>query len=205
MVSSRVVMAGVAIVGLVGVAGCGGSSSETAGSSVPVITAASKATSPSASASASPSSSGTAAGAPGVPEAARQHTEAGAKAFAKHYVDLINETGLRPRTGVLEPLALDSCKTCANYEGNVASLQKDGERNSAPAASFHYAARLPFESGMVIEAVVDQNAINVLNAKDVVVNKYPFEKNLGLVFYLSWTETGWKCSAIKIDQDADLT
>ena len=42
-----------------------------------------------------------AAGIPELPDEATEDSEAGAEAFALHYMELINATGLEPETGVL--------------------------------------------------------------------------------------------------------
>ncbi|TWE11849.1 hypothetical protein BKA23_0640 [Rudaeicoccus suwonensis] len=201
MVPSRVFVAGLTMIGLVGVAGCGGSSSEAAGSSVPVITPSSKASS-TTSTSASPSPSGTAAGAPGVPEPARQHTAAGAEAFARYYIDLVNRLGQNPKPGVLEPLSLDSCKTCANFEDSAAYLSSHRERFSGPQFSIvRTYANLDPSNENVITAVVSPLKGARLDQSNHVLKTYPADANQGLVFGLDW-KNGWRVSTIKTDPTA---
>lgn len=201
----RSVCAVAVMAAVVAVAGCGGGSGGPASpssSTSMTSTATPSPTSSSPTPSTSSTSTGTAAGAPGVPEAARQHTEAGAIAFSRHYADLINKTGSQPEIGVLEPLALDSCKTCRNYAGNVKYLKKNGLRNSAAAATIRSSYRVIGMPGMVVEVVVNQNKIDVIDAKGVAFRHYPFVANAGLVFDLQWTARGWRVITIKIDSNA---
>ena len=44
----------------------------------------------------------------------------GAEAFAIHYLEMVNYTGRHPEEGLLEPLAAEGCKSCANHEEAVA-------------------------------------------------------------------------------------
>lgn len=133
-----------------------------------------------------------------VPVAARAHTDAGRIAFAKHYVNQINETGKNPRTGILEPLALPSCKTCANYSSTVTSLQRS--RNKYTGDSFQ-TLRVTFPQlgdRDVIELVCRGLNIVQIDAKNNVVKTYSGVEQGGLVFYLNW-QYGWKISKIKFD------
>lgn len=187
-----------------------GSSAATPSSSASEVVASSPAASTSetpsepasSSATSSASASGTAAGAAGVPEAARQHTEDGAVAFAKYYVSLLNSTGLKPTTGVLPPLALSSCKTCANYEGNVRWLKKNELRNSANAATVEFSRSLSSAPTFTVETVVTQNAIDVVTDSGSPRKSYNLEEHLGLVFDLRWTAEGWRIATIKIHRNA---
>lgn len=59
-------------------------------------------------------------GPPELPEEATEQTEEGAEAFAIHYLEMVNYTGRYPEEGLLEPLAAEGCKSCANHEEAVA-------------------------------------------------------------------------------------
>lgn len=58
-------------------------------------------------------------GAPEMPEAATEQTKEGAEAFALHYLDVVNYTGMNPEVGLLEPLGADTCQSCDNHEESV--------------------------------------------------------------------------------------
>jgi hypothetical protein len=50
-----------------------------------------------------------------IPEAARAHTPQGAEAFARFYLEQVNQAWMVPDPELIRPYALESCKTCANY------------------------------------------------------------------------------------------
>lgn len=66
-------------------------------------------------------------GPPQMPAQANEQTEEGAEAFALYYVNLINYTGTDPELGLLEPLAAESCTSCANHEESVAYAVENGQ------------------------------------------------------------------------------
>jgi hypothetical protein len=77
-----------------------------------------------------------------VPEAARQHTAEGAEAFARFYLQQVNEAWMAPDPELIRPYALESCKTCANYVATADWLK---------AEHLHYRG-LPMELGTSVVA-----------------------------------------------------
>ncbi|MFC6713271.1 DUF6318 family protein [Branchiibius cervicis] len=67
----------------------------------------------------------------GLPDAAKQKTTDGAIAFVKYYVSVINQAYQHPQTGLLEPFALESCKTCDRWEQSVAQLVRNNQHADA--------------------------------------------------------------------------
>jgi hypothetical protein len=63
-----------------------------------------------------------------IPTAARAHTPQGAEAFARFYLEQVNEAWMVPDPELIRPYALESCKTCANYVHTAESLKADGRR-----------------------------------------------------------------------------
>ncbi len=147
-----------------------------------------------------PTSSGTAPGAPGVPKPARQHTTKGAIAFAKYYTDVLNQSGKSADATPLKVLSLRGCKSCKNYEGNIKFLASHRRHNSGDQIRYHSARRIIGHKGYVINALVDQTRVNVVDIDDRVTKKYPLIENVGMVFYLKWTNDGWRVREIKIDK-----
>ena len=185
-------------------AGCGsssgGSSATSSGTAAPATHSTSAA--PTTTASASPTSNSTAAGAPGVPEPARQHTTAGAIAFAKYYVKKTNDTYLAPKAGVLEPLAKKSCKTCGNYAASVKEMATKHEHATVKTEIPRGAKRLVGERGMVIEIRYDQPDVKIVDAHGNLVQEASAKHNAGLVFFLEWTSNGWRVKEIQSEEPA---
>lgn len=213
MRSTRAMGATATLLAVLAAAGCGGGSSGGGASSTAshspkgiasgepappqTTTATSPHTSKSPTTKPTPTSSGTAAGAPGVPEPARQHTKAGAKAFASHYIDLINSTGVKPKTGLLEPLGLASCKSCDNYEGTVQYFVQHKQKYNGDEYSIKKIAVVgDSEAGTFVRVTVSQPKVSVVDEKGSAIQSYPYLNSRSMVFELSWTP-GWRVRTIK--------
>ncbi len=141
-----------------------------------------------------------AAGIPELPDEATEDSEAGAEAFALHYIDLLNATGIEPQTGVLEPLAADSCDTCANYEGNIQHLQDNNLRNSGTAVIVRAASATLVGEGAVVFLEADQLAHDVIASDDTVARSY--EEIQGATFQLDLGrgDGGWIVNKIAVQE-----
>ncbi|MCG8655846.1 MULTISPECIES: DUF6318 family protein [unclassified Yimella] len=181
--------------------GCGGGSPE-AESSPPSSTttsAASPTTSKTTSTSATPTSqtsNATYAGAPGVPEAAKHKTDAGAIAFATYYNDLINDLGLKPMKAVLDPLANDTCKTCRGHEETIDS--NVAKKNRFDGTQF-ILKRAYKRSDGTIGLVVDLPAVNIVDSSGAIAQEFPKEPRQSRVFHLGWSKSGWRVNEIQYD------
>lgn len=58
-------------------------------------------------------------GPPELPEEAMEQTQEGAIAFAEHFVDVVNYTGIQPTPGMIADISLEECGTCSNLEATV--------------------------------------------------------------------------------------
>jgi hypothetical protein len=67
-----------------------------------------------------------------IPQAARAHTPQGAEAFARFYLEQVNDAWMKPDPELIRPYALESCKTCANYVGTVDWLSAGQLRYDGP-------------------------------------------------------------------------
>lgn len=201
--------AGGGVVAVASLTGCSDdSSSATSSTSRATSTTTSSTPTTSPTTSSKPSTSSTSptssdpnvAGAPGVPEAARHRTEAGAIAFTKYYLDQINTTGTHPRKGVLRALSIPTCKTCENLEASVDYAVDHSERNSgAQVKLVSIKGLMPNGETRTIEAITDQLAFSVIGPSPT---SYPALKRAGYVFSLSWGTNGWRTKEIQIDRSA---
>src|SRR5699024_9865753 len=128
-------------------------------------------------------------GPPEMPEVAREDSEAGAEAFALHYVDLINYTGKYPEIGILEPLSADSCESCTNHEDSVSYSAKHHEtlRGNIFAISDSVALHDPTNSVADVRLQVTQLSQDVLDADGNVVDTIE-EKDATMVLGLTWDQ-----------------
>src|SRR4051794_11026217 len=69
---------------------------------------------------------------PAVPAAARRHSAAGAEAFARFYLELVNRAWSEPNPDLLRPYVLPTCKTCANQIAAATELRRRGLKYAGP-------------------------------------------------------------------------
>lgn len=185
--------------------GCSGGSSEGESSSPSstLTTATSSTTSTAATTTTttqSPTSNATYAGAPGVPEEAKYKTDAGAIAFAKYYLETVNQVGKEPKVGVLEPLALPSCKTCKLQQDTVKSDVQKQVHVTGDQFTVISAHRIPAAGSVTISVLCTQPEITAVDSAGTTVETEPARTTpFGMVFDLRW-ESGWRVYTLKIDE-----
>ncbi len=64
--------------------------------------------------------------APALPELAEDDSPAGAEAFARHYIEVLNYTALTGDTALLEELSADDCSGCIKYIELYKSTYENG-------------------------------------------------------------------------------
>ncbi|UIJ33474.1 hypothetical protein [Allobranchiibius sp. GilTou73] len=113
----------------------------------------------------------------------------------------INETGKHPKVGVLEPLALPTCKSCANYVNSVNELKSTGSHFSDDAYIIK-AATFP-EAGNHdrVELACSTPAANQVSASGAVITSFPRVKRVAIVIFLRWS-TFWRVEEIQNDAGA---
>jgi len=89
---------------------------------------------PSPSPPPSPTASSTGRVAPPLPPAATAHTKAGAIAFVRHYIDLINYTQATGDTGPIRTLESRQCSSCRSANNYIQRLYERGGRITGGAA-----------------------------------------------------------------------
>lgn len=139
-----------------------------------------------------------AGGAPEMPDEAKEQTEAGAEAFALHYLDLINYTGMHPETGLLEPLGAEGCKSCDNHEDAVAYgvehgdyLEQDTFTLDTPMTIFTE------DSARVAIPAVQQAQTFYRDGQEI--DREIEQEEASLIVRVVW-DGGWKVSEITVEQ-----
>ncbi|HWC22736.1 MAG TPA: DUF6318 family protein [Flexivirga sp.] len=141
---------------------------------------------------------GTAVGAPDVPEPARQHTNGGAKAFARYYMSVLNDTDAHPRTGVLKPLALESCKSCKNHQNVVRKLvARSLKFNQRQMAVKYVSLNGSSELATFVEIRGYVPKADIVDKDGRPIQSFPEVRDHGLMFELKWTSNGWRVATIK--------
>ena len=142
-----------------------------------------------------------AGGPPELPDEATEDSESGAEAFALHYVDMINYTSRHPEVGLLEPLAAEGCKSCANHEDSVAYSEEHKERLSADLFEVFESIALhnPTESKATVRVAVSQVGQDVLGEDNKVVDQIQ-DREATMVFTMTWRD-GWLVDEIQAQLD----
>ena len=137
-------------------------------------------------------------GPPEMPDEAREDSEAGAEAFALHYIDLINYTGMYPEVGLLEPLATDDCATCDNFEATVVYSAEAEETLAEPMFEVRNVVVLHAPSDGTaqarVEAVQVEQAIRGADGSEV--DRLPGDEGVWILDLL-WDES-WYVSAMNV-------
>lgn len=208
-----------------GVAGCGGSTGSGGPSnatSTPVTTSTSgsggSGPSPSSPGSpsvstapvSSPASSAPVAGNPalgikGLPEAAKAKTTDGAIAFVKFYVDVLNETGYRPRVGLLEPMAGTACSSCANFQNSVKGRVERGWHTDGPLykapGQYEIAADLLGQNppAVHVRAIHTSPTVHERTSSGAIAQTYDATTTRD-VYLLAWQTGQWKIQEIEYEK-----
>lgn len=131
----------------------------------------------------------------GVPRSARHRTAIGARTYAEYYVRQLNAAGLRPRRGLLEPLALTSCTQCQNFAGSTEYLLSQGRHLTGPTfqiqrasvAASHLAGTRP---RVVVAIAAHQPPIRVVNRRGRTVSRMPAAPGT-LTVSVDWERQRW--------------
>ncbi|HET8615310.1 MAG TPA: DUF6318 family protein [Actinomycetales bacterium] len=133
-----------------------------------------------------------------IPEAARAHTPQGAEAFARFYLEQVNQAWMVPDPELIRPYALASCKTCANYVETASSLAHDGLRYDGSPSELGPSIVMPSSSEELTVVHIGQVQLNrrIVHADgrvDEVMPRVPGETEVQLV----WEDNRWTIVEIK--------
>ena len=183
------------VCGVVGVSGCtrGGGSPPTPSSSVVSSTTTNGGTTTAPpSQSASPTTSTVTTTPVEIPQAARAHTEAGAEAFVKFFVEQSNVASMTADTSILPPLSDPSCKSCSALQHEVADLKARGHHYlTEPVRISQVTAIGGAPAGQqFVRLQLIQNLADVVDASGKKVSTDP-ETRLARTTSLKWTGDRW--------------
>jgi hypothetical protein len=124
--------------------------------------------------------------------AARQHSEAGAEAFVRFYIDQLNLAWTTPRAGVLVPLSDPGCKSCAAFESTARGLVVAGHHYAVPpvtvaSVNAYGGARADRQ---LLRLIGRQNEATVVDAVGRVTGK-DNQKAMKLDVLLQWEGQSW--------------
>lgn len=194
-----------------GVGGCTGGADDPAASSATGSTGATASTASTASTGSVGSGGGATTTAPSpstltagpattsvqIPAAARAHTEAGAEAFVKFFMDQANRAWMEPNAALLPPLSDPGCLSCKEIQRTAASLVRDGQRYvSAPVTVTRVAAFGGAPKGQqYVRLFMTQHKVDVVDATGKVVLTDP-KRSLARTAGVLWKGESWRMYGI---------
>lgn len=161
---AKVVAAGLVAVAVVSGGSADGDDPPTASASA---SSSSASVSPSVTATPSPSETG-----PAIPKAAQAHTEAGAVAFFKFFVDQVNESYMTPRDDLIPLHSETDCQSCKALNEQATELVSEKQRSDKPPFSATAVSVQPSPIDRVrINLTMVTNPVIVLDASGAEVSR----------------------------------
>lgn len=128
-----------------------------------------------------------------VPVAARQHSEAGAEAFVRFYIEQLNVAWTTPRAGLLRALSDPGCKSCAAFEATASRLAAAGQHyavSPVTVASVTAYGGAPAQE-QLLRTIGAQNRADVVDHAGRTVSTDPLEPMKWDVL-LGWEGATWR-------------
>jgi hypothetical protein len=150
--------------------------------------------------STAPSTTATSAGPAfpaGLPDAAKTKDKAGAEAFVKHFVTIVNRAWTRPDPNTISTFCLPTSQSCKALVDIAEDLKAKDQRYASDPVRLGKAiglspvdgeTRVQLESGQTGAKIVDATGATVETEKASASTR---------MFYLRWGQAGWAISAIK--------
>jgi hypothetical protein len=180
------------------IAGCSSGAQGATGPSDVATPASSASSSPSSSPSASATATLDDVARARIPAAARAHTPQGAEAFARFYLEQVNQAWMAPDPELIRPYALESCKTCANYIATAAWLVTDRLHYDGVPATLGASALLATSGADVvtIQVAQAQKPARILRQDGTVDQQLSADASL-LDVRLDWRGESWLVATIQ--------
>lgn len=113
-----------------------------------------------------------------IPAAARAHTAAGAEAFVKFFMELVNAAWTTPQAGLLPELSDEGCLACKGFEETAANLVAKGQRYERTPASFASIRAIEGAPAgrQLVHVTGTQHRVDIVNRTGAVVSSDPEER-----------------------------
>jgi hypothetical protein len=133
-----------------------------------------------------------------IPTAARAHTPQGAEAFARFYLEQVNQAWMAPDPELIRPYALESCKTCANYVQTSQWLVDNNRHYAGTPSEIGVAVVLPESKPdrVFVQLVNNQLKSKIVNADGTVHRVLP-HIFAGSEVEVQWVHGSWAVRGIK--------
>jgi hypothetical protein len=135
-----------------------------------------------------------------IPTAARAHTPQGAEAFARFYLEQVDQAWMAPDPELIRPYALESCKTCANYVGTIDWLSSEHLRYDGAPMKLGPSVVAPEsrQDHAYIELGCNQEARHILRADGSTEETVRHRFGAAQV-ELMWLQQAWQVREIRVN------
>lgn len=137
-----------------------------------------------------------AAGAPELPPEASEQTEAGADAFVRYYVRVLNYGAMSADDSLLTDLGLPECSTCASFEQMLSSLASEQTTSDGPVLEVARSSAELTATGAGIDTTLTQLNPAAINSQGAIVSESRAPQEARFLFELEWMETEWVITSI---------
>ena len=136
---------------------------------------------------------------PEMPDEAKEQTQEGAMAFAEHFVDVVNYTGVEPTGGLIADLSTNECETCSNLEETVVYSEENREVLPEDAWTVGKPPEvLVFDgSQAVVRLTVDEAELPVLDTSGAEVDR-TVGGTFQMALDLRWNDDGWVVNGVQM-------
>jgi hypothetical protein len=149
---------------------------------------------PTSSAATSPSPSATG---PTLPPEAKERTEAGARAFVRHWVAALNHASATGETVSLSAASTKGCETCANYVALVNKIYGPGGRIDSEGWEVVGARAAVASNGTRVALEVEQSPEHITYVDPSKTETFD-GGHQQFVARLAWTSDGWRMDRLDI-------
>jgi hypothetical protein len=141
-----------------------------------------------------------AAGPPELPEEATEDSEAGAEAFALHYLDVLNYSAMHRKAGLLKPLGGNECATCAGFESMINKYVENDERAAGPIVTVDSTRAQRTGETTVVFAEAVQTVPATLDGDGNVATAAAPPTPFTMVLTLTYSGPTWVVAEIQVQQ-----
>jgi hypothetical protein len=138
--------------------------------------------------------------APVLPEAAKQPTRPGAEAFFRYFIDVYSYAFTSQDTTGLRQVSAPECKFCSSTVDAVESARADQEHTTGGdlTPSLVTAASGEPAEGLVVNAVVDQAASQLVDQSGKVIQTEPAYPQVRMDASVRWLNGSWQMRALHV-------
>jgi hypothetical protein len=126
---------------------------------------------------------------PVLPDEAKEHTPAGAAAFTRFAIEVVNRAYVTGDTEQLLSISTEDCDACARVATSIRETFTGGDRYVGGQLSIVELTARPFEKGVIptVITVLDESALSRVAADGTVVEEFDAVDDETIYWDLAWS------------------